>query len=74
MISLAYGAGLRVSEIINLKVRDVDLDELTIRAVAEFLPLILVKFNSNVIIGIKVESLFINQYSYETKTNTKIKS
>lgn len=30
MISLSYGSGLRVSEIINLKVRDVDLDELTI--------------------------------------------
>ena len=30
LISLSYGAGLRVSEVINLKVRDVDLDELTI--------------------------------------------
>lgn len=30
MIALGYGAGLRVSEVINLKVRDVNLDELTI--------------------------------------------
>ncbi|MBU4257245.1 site-specific integrase [Patescibacteria group bacterium] len=30
MISLAYAAGLRVSEIINLKVKDVNLNELTI--------------------------------------------
>lgn len=30
MVALAYGSGLRVSEVINLKVRDVDLDELTI--------------------------------------------
>lgn len=30
MIALAYGAGLRVSEVINLKVRDIDLQELTI--------------------------------------------
>lgn len=30
LISLSYGAGLRVSEAINLKIRDVNLDELTI--------------------------------------------
>src|SRR3989344_4633162 len=30
IISLSYGAGLRVSEVIDLRVRDVDLDELTI--------------------------------------------
>ncbi len=30
MISLAYGAGLRVSEVVNLRVRDVQFDELTI--------------------------------------------
>lgn len=30
MIALAYGAGLRVSEVINLRVKDVDIDELTI--------------------------------------------
>lgn len=30
MISLAYAGGLRVSEIINLKVKDIDLNELTI--------------------------------------------
>lgn len=30
LITLAYGAGLRVSEIVNLKVKDVDLAELTI--------------------------------------------
>lgn len=30
MISLAYGAGLRISEIIHLKVKDVNLDELTL--------------------------------------------
>ncbi|MEA3355135.1 MAG: site-specific tyrosine recombinase/integron integrase [Patescibacteria group bacterium] len=30
MISLAYGAGLRVSELVNLKIRDIDLNELTI--------------------------------------------
>lgn len=30
MVALAYGAGLRVSEIINLRVEDVDLDELTL--------------------------------------------
>jgi len=30
IISLAYGAGLRVSEIINLKVQNINLDELTI--------------------------------------------
>ncbi len=30
LLALAYGAGLRVSEVINLKVRDVDLRELTI--------------------------------------------
>lgn len=30
LISLAYGAGLRVSEILNLKVMDIDPDELTI--------------------------------------------
>ena len=31
LISLAYGAGLRVSEIINLRVYDLDLDGLTLR-------------------------------------------
>ncbi len=30
MLSLAYGAGLRVSEVISLKVKDLDLDELLI--------------------------------------------
>jgi site-specific recombinase XerD len=30
ILSLAYGAGLRVSEIVDLKVKDLDLDELTI--------------------------------------------
>lgn len=30
MISLAYGAGLRVSEVVSLQVRDVNLDELTL--------------------------------------------
>lgn len=30
LISLSYGSGLRVSEAVNLKVKDVDLDELTI--------------------------------------------
>lgn len=30
MISLAYGAGLRVSEVINLRVRDVNVDELSL--------------------------------------------
>ena len=30
LISLSYGAGLRVSEGVNLKVQDIDLDELTI--------------------------------------------
>lgn len=30
LLSLAYGAGLRVSEIVNLKVADVDLNELTV--------------------------------------------
>ena len=30
LISLAYAAGLRVSEIVNLKVRDVSMDDLTI--------------------------------------------
>jgi len=30
LLSLAYGAGLRVSEVIGLKVQDLDLDELTI--------------------------------------------
>jgi len=30
LISLSYGSGLRVSEVINLKVKDLDLDELTI--------------------------------------------
>ncbi|MGQ9604200.1 MAG: tyrosine-type recombinase/integrase [bacterium] len=30
IISLAYGAGLRISEVINLKVKDVNLEELTI--------------------------------------------
>ena len=30
LLSLAYGAGLRVSEVINLKVQDIDLQELTI--------------------------------------------
>jgi len=30
MISLSYGAGLRVSEAVNLKIKDVDLEELTI--------------------------------------------
>jgi site-specific recombinase XerD len=30
IIALSYGAGLRVSEVINLRVRDVNLDELTI--------------------------------------------
>ncbi len=31
LLALAYGAGLRVSEIVNLKVPDVDLDELTVQ-------------------------------------------
>src|SRR3989344_2602361 len=30
LISLSYGAGLRVSEIVNLKAKDIDSDELTI--------------------------------------------
>ncbi len=30
MISIGYAGGLRVSEVVNLKVRDIDLDELTI--------------------------------------------
>ena len=30
LISLAYGAGLRISEVISLKVKDVNLEELTI--------------------------------------------
>ncbi len=30
MLALAYGAGLRVSEVINLRIRDIDLEELTI--------------------------------------------
>jgi integrase/recombinase XerD len=30
LISLSYGAGLRVSEVINLKVKDMNIDELTI--------------------------------------------
>ena len=30
LISLSYGAGLRVSEIINLKIQDLDINELTI--------------------------------------------
>lgn len=30
MVSIAYGSGLRVSEVINLKVKDIDLEELTI--------------------------------------------
>lgn len=30
IISLAYGAGLRISEVVNLKVKDVNLEELTI--------------------------------------------
>lgn len=30
LVSLAYAAGLRVSEIINLKIKDINLDELTI--------------------------------------------
>lgn len=30
LVSLAYGAGLRVSEVVNLKVGDVSLDELTL--------------------------------------------
>lgn len=30
LISLSYGAGLRVSEVVNLKVRDIDLQELTV--------------------------------------------
>ncbi|MFZ3386711.1 MAG: site-specific tyrosine recombinase/integron integrase [Candidatus Hydromicrobium sp.] len=30
LLSLSYGAGLRVSEVVALKVRDIDLDELTI--------------------------------------------
>ena len=30
MVSIAYGAGLRVSEVIDLKIKDVNLDELTI--------------------------------------------
>ena len=30
MLSLAYGAGLRVSEVINLKVRNINLNELTL--------------------------------------------
>lgn len=30
LLALAYGAGLRVSEVINLKVKDIDIEELTI--------------------------------------------
>lgn len=30
IISLAYGAGLRISEVVNLKVKDINLEELTI--------------------------------------------
>lgn len=31
LLSLAYGAGLRVSEIIGLQVQDLDFEELTVR-------------------------------------------
>ena len=31
LLSLSYGAGLRVSEVISLKVQDLDFDELTVR-------------------------------------------
>lgn len=30
LVSLSYGAGLRVSEVINLRIKDIDIDELTI--------------------------------------------
>jgi integrase/recombinase XerD len=30
MVALGYGAGLRVSEVVNLKIKDIDLDELTL--------------------------------------------
>ncbi|MFH1956609.1 MAG: tyrosine-type recombinase/integrase, partial [Patescibacteria group bacterium] len=30
LISLSYGAGLRVSEVINLKIKDININELTI--------------------------------------------
>ena len=30
IISLAYGAGLRISEVVNLKLKDIDFNELTI--------------------------------------------
>ncbi|PIP60442.1 hypothetical protein COX00_03055 [Candidatus Uhrbacteria bacterium CG22_combo_CG10-13_8_21_14_all_47_17] len=30
LLSLSYGAGLRVSEVISLKVQDLDLEELTV--------------------------------------------
>ncbi len=30
IVSLAYGAGLRISEVVNLKIKDVNLEELTI--------------------------------------------
>lgn len=31
LISLSYGAGLRVSESVNIKVQDIDFEELTIQ-------------------------------------------
>lgn len=31
MMALAYGAGLRVSEVVNLRIEDMDLDELSLR-------------------------------------------
>ena len=30
MVALAYGCGLRVSEVVNLKIKDIDLDEFTV--------------------------------------------
>ena len=30
IISLAYGAGLRISEVVSLKVKDINLEELTV--------------------------------------------
>lgn len=75
MIALSYGSGLRVSEIVNLKVKDMDLSEMTIHLKQAkgkkdrltILPTKLLKDIKNLTYGKK-----INDYVFESERGGKL--
>jgi len=75
LISLSYGSGLRISEIISLKVKDINLEELTIhikqakgkRDRITIFPKILKKD-----IGILIALKDMNDYIFENHQNSKL--